>query len=205
MLSTNGRADNWSGGYLHPFTQIDTENDWTKSQHFLGPVTIGATNPVAGALAANALYAGGPIATVNNVATVGPGVPGLVAKVDLTAQAASIGSTLLYAVPASGAGMYRFDCYVVLTQAATTSSTLPQCQILWNDNDTNSSESQNVTLTSGTNTVGLTGLMSTTVNPAGVYEVKASTNVNYAVNGYASTGATPMQYAIHIKLEYLGQ
>jgi hypothetical protein len=27
---------NWSGGNLHPLAQLDTEQDWTKTQHFLG-------------------------------------------------------------------------------------------------------------------------------------------------------------------------
>jgi len=50
------RADNWSGGYLQTIAQTTLEQDWTQPQHFTQPVTIGPTNPVAGALAANTLY-----------------------------------------------------------------------------------------------------------------------------------------------------
>jgi hypothetical protein len=35
---------NWSGGNLHPLGQLDTEQDWTRPQHFAQGVTIGATN-----------------------------------------------------------------------------------------------------------------------------------------------------------------
>jgi hypothetical protein len=35
---------NWSGGNLHPLAQLDTEQDWTRTQHFAQGVTVGATN-----------------------------------------------------------------------------------------------------------------------------------------------------------------
>jgi hypothetical protein len=35
---------NWSGGNLHPLGQLDTEQDWTRAQHFAQGVTVGATN-----------------------------------------------------------------------------------------------------------------------------------------------------------------
>jgi len=50
---------------------------------------------------------GGKISNYNNIATVSNGVPSEYATVDLTTQGAAIGTTTLYAVPASGAGMYR--------------------------------------------------------------------------------------------------
>src|SRR5260370_41262138 len=34
-------ADNWSGGNLHPLAQLDTEQDWTKTQHFMPGVGFG--------------------------------------------------------------------------------------------------------------------------------------------------------------------
>jgi len=38
----------------------------------------------------------------------------------------------------------------------------------------------------------------------GTIQAQAGTAINYSTTGYTSVGATPMQYAIHIKLEYLG-
>jgi len=66
-FTTSAILDNWSGGNLHPLAQLDTEQDWTPPQHFLAPVTIGPTNPVAGALAANTLYA--PLINANVIKT----------------------------------------------------------------------------------------------------------------------------------------
>jgi hypothetical protein len=35
-------------------------------------------------------------------------------------------------------------------------------------------------------------------------QARAGATISYYVNGYLSSGATPMQYSVHIKLEYLG-
>jgi hypothetical protein len=69
--ATAGTVDNWSGGNLHPIAQLDTEQDWTQPQHFISPVTIGPTNPVAGALTANALYVNPIISQTANPASSG--------------------------------------------------------------------------------------------------------------------------------------
>jgi hypothetical protein len=39
MFNNGSSVDNWSGGNLHPIAQLDTEQDWTPPQHFIGPVT----------------------------------------------------------------------------------------------------------------------------------------------------------------------
>ncbi len=45
LISGNVATEkNWSGGNLHPLAQLDTEQDWTKAQHFTQGVTFGATN-----------------------------------------------------------------------------------------------------------------------------------------------------------------
>lgn len=152
--------------------------------------------------------AGSPCAlNKGGAATVANGTPAIVAKADQTAQQANIGSTTLYAVPASGAGMYRVSCYLVVTQAATNTSTLPSCQISFTDNDTSVAGLGPYTIT-GTNTGNSLGASnSIPALPAAesaVLNAKASTNITYDTTGYASNGATPMQYAIHVKLEYLG-
>jgi hypothetical protein len=117
------------------------------------------------------------------------------ATVDLTAQTANVGSTTLYAVPASGAGVYRVSCYVIVTSVGTT-STLPSCVIGWTDKDNSVVQSFTLTPTN-------TGNTTTTFQQATmVLDGKASTNITYSTTGYASTGSA-MQYAIHIKVEAL--
>lgn len=126
-----------------------------------------------------------------------------VAKFDQLNNTASIGTTTLYAVPASGAGTYRVTCFAVITQAATTSSTLPGCSVNWTDQDSSAVIGGNVTTGNTTNTVGT--YTAVIAGPIPGMEVKASTNITFNFSGYASSGATPMAYSVHVKLEYLGQ
>ncbi|MCV9940910.1 hypothetical protein OIU35_31555 [Boseaceae bacterium BT-24-1] len=139
------------------------------------------------------------VGSVGGVATVGLGVAALRAAYNAAAQAADIAATTLFAVPASGAGMYRVSAYAVVTQAATTSSTLPNVGILWTDGDTSVALSA-ATMTP-TNTANAPGAFG---NNDIVIFAAASTNIRFQTSNYASSGATPMQYAIHLKLEYLG-
>jgi hypothetical protein len=147
------------------------------------------------------------IATYNNIATVSNGVPAEYAKVDLTGQTANIGATTLYTVPASGVGMYRVSAYVVETTAASVSSTLPNVQIVYTDNDTNTVVTMDATPIFGAAGIGQTGpLTANTVGTASagviVINAKAGTTIQYQTVNYASTAAG-MAYAIHLKLEVL--
>jgi hypothetical protein len=124
-----------------------------------------------------------------------PSGTGAVASVDLTAQTANIGATTMYAVPGGGAGMYRAVVYAIVTQAATTSSTLPKIQITWTDKDSSTVQTVDATVLNSGNTL-------TTVEGGSVpMSVAASTNVQYTATGLATSGATALQYALHIKLE----
>lgn len=150
----------------------------------------------------------GTISSYNGIATVGNGVPQLVAKVDSTGLTANQAASTVYAVPSSGAGLYRFDCYTVITTAAT-SSTLPTCNAIYTDNETSTVE----TLFSGNG--GATGVPTTnTVGTIGATQgsalvgylllnVKASTNIQYQTQDYASSPANTMAYSVHVRLEYL--
>lgn len=119
-------------------------------------------------------------------------------RTDLTAQAANLTTTNLCTLPSFFAS-YRISCYVVLTQAATTSSTLPACNIVYTDNDTGNVNTVPVTNTSAANVVGTPGGEATTSNE--IVTAKAGTALQVASTGYASSGATPMQYAIHVRTE----
>lgn len=131
------------------------------------------------------------------------------ATVDLTAQGSAIGSTLLYAVPASDGGMYEITYVATVTRAATTSSTLGGStgfQIDYTDLDTSVSK---LTPQQGAPTAGanqsygnITNQGNTTatmISGCIVVYAAASTNINYRI-GYTSSGATSMQYNLHIKI-----
>lgn len=114
-----------------------------------------------------------------------------------TAQAANVNVPGLYAVPASG--LYRVSTFIEVTQAATTSSTMP---------------SVSVNYTTAVGGVAVADLMTATAagnNPVGthlggtaVISAQQGSNIGYTTAGYASVGATPMQYSVHVTLERLG-
>lgn len=140
----------------------------------------------------------------NGVATLGtdgkiPASQTVYASSNAVNQAANIGATTIYAVPAGRGGLYRVSAYGVVTQAATTSSTLPNIGVLWTDNDANVALSaNNMTPTNTANAVGA-------FSPGDqVISVREGTNIQFQTSNYASSGATPMQYAVHLRLEYLG-
>jgi hypothetical protein len=95
--------------------------------------------------------------------------------------------------------MYRVFAYAVVTQAATTSSTLPNLGILWTDSDSSVAlSSSNVTPTNAANALGAFG------NGDIVINAKGGTTIQFQTSNYASSGATGMQYVVRLRLEYLG-
>lgn len=116
-----------------------------------------------------------------------------------TAQTANISATTLLAVGAS-AGLYLITVYLIVSTAASISSTLPDSRIIFTDRD--SSATITVPLTSG-----LTTNTTSTFAQASFYaNAKASTNIQYdvgQVTAYASSG-TAMQFAYRARAVYLG-
>lgn len=153
----------------------------------------------------------GKISKYGNINTVSNGVPSEYATVDATAQSAAITATTLYAVPASGVGMYRISWVAAATTAATTSSTLGGTngfQIVYTDADDSVVKT---TPAPGAPSAGLNQAYSQTnqgnttasqISGVIIVNAKASTNIQYQM-GYTSSGATSMQYNLHIKLEAL--
>ncbi len=121
--------------------------------------------------------------------------------IDSLALGAAVTSTLLYAVPANGAGLYRVLWCAKVTRIATTSSILGGSagfQIGYTDAD------DSVVVTTLANPTGNANGNTTGVQISGVFVInaKASTNVNYQMD-YTSVGATSMQYSLHVRLEKL--
>lgn len=130
------------------------------------------------------------------------GNPNVVTSVDRTALSANIGLTTL--VTPSANGFFLVQCYTVVTRAATTSSTLPQCNLNWNDADSGVGVSSFITGTNSANTVGFTqGGANFISGVPGYISIYAQSGqpIQYWTNGYLTSGATTMQYAIHIRIE----
>jgi hypothetical protein len=149
----------------------------------------------------------GKFSTYNNITTVKNGVASEVASVDSTGLTANVGATTAYAVPASGAGLYRISVSVELTTAASVSSTLPNLQIKFTSADSSTVITIDATPVLGAAGIGQTGAL--TGNTVGLTSVgvivvnaKASTNIQYQTVNYASSLAG-MAYAIHIIIEAL--
>lgn len=124
------------------------------------------------------------------------------AAVDLVTQAAAVGSTLLYAVPATQGGIYKIWFSLKVTRAATTSSTLGALTITYTD--ATDSVAQSVVALAGTQAGAAAttnaGNSTTTVLQGHVtVNAKAGTNINFAI-GYVSSGATSMQYEAHLQV-----
>lgn len=123
---------------------------------------------------------------------------GVVAKADLNAQNSNVGSSTLI-TPAVN-GVFRFSCEEVITQAATTSSTLPQCNLNWTDGDSSVALGNNICATSAGNIVGQQCGPGSNANSF-FFSAKAGLAITWSTTGYASSGATQMLYAVHVRLE----
>lgn len=122
-----------------------------------------------------------------------------VTKIDLTAQSANIGATTILTPGANG--FYRISAYVICTQAASISSTLPTATVSFTDADSSTAQINALTSTSTANTVGQQGAEATGTNDNHWFYAKGGVAISYSTNSYASNGATPMQFALHIRLE----
>jgi hypothetical protein len=115
--------------------------------------------------------------------------------IDLTAQGADIGATA-FLVTAPPAVFMRASCFIVVTTAATTSSTLPACNVTYTD-ETNTAHTVAMTSTSAANTVGTTAAGATT------FYVKSASAIQYSTTGYATSGGTSMNFSVHLRLEQI--
>lgn len=172
-----------------------------------GAVVLAVSPTLTGTAALPIVTMSGKVTNYNGIATVSEGIPAEYATIDLTAQSANLGPSTLYAVPASGQGLYRVSAYVVLTTAGSISSVLPNVQIVYTDPDTNTSITIDATPILGAAGIGQTGaLNANTVGTAAsgviVVSAKLSTTIQYQTVNYASAAAGA-QYALHIKLEAL--
>jgi len=120
-------------------------------------------------------------------------VPVELTPVDLTAQGANIAATNLVAgASVVTNGRFMIKAYIIVTQVATTSSTLPSVVITWTDPD--NSTAQTFTLTPTNTGNALTTFQQATM----IISAKAATAIQYSTTGFTSVGGTAMQYALHL-------
>jgi hypothetical protein len=134
-------------------------------------------------------------ATRYNTATLtGVGLVNEVGELNLVNQSANVVSTTMGAVPA--AGLYRITFYLIVTTAATTSSTLPSFVLDYTDQDNSTAQTLTFVPTTPTGNSLTTQLSGTCiVNVANLAQPLVSTT------GYASSGGTSMKFALRAKLE----
>ena len=203
---TNGSVASVSGG-VHGWVSSATDStnvlDTGISRLGAASVAIGNGNAgdFTGALKLTTLTLQGKVGTYNAIATVSQGVPAEYATVDLTAQSAAIGATTLYAVPATGAGMYRISWSATITTVDGAASVLGGTngfQVVY----TSPTDSVVKTTVPGNSVTSAANTTGTAVGGCEVVYAKASTNIQYKYD-YTSTTPGQMIYELHIKCEAL--
>lgn len=169
-------------------------------------INFNNTTPVAPANGVNVLWQSDSSNPPNISANLPSGVGGasnIVARSVLTVQSAAIAATTIFAIPSSGAGMYRINWVATITQAATTQSILGG-SIGFQAKYTNGNgdvvvKTSNPTVAENAN-ANTTG---TSIGGSLVVYVGASTNLQYLFD-YMSAGGTVMQYDLAIFVEFIG-
>lgn len=121
-----------------------------------------------------------------------------ITSINLTAQGANISATNLLA--SATAGTYLVTIYLVVSRAATSSSTLPDSRIIYTDQDSGATITVPVTSGLTTNT------LSTFAQATFILNAKSTTAIQYdvgQVTPFASVGGTSMQFAYHARAVFL--
>jgi hypothetical protein len=182
------------------FDGATTSNDYVQISsttggdcHDAGAVTAGASQVIGRVLSTNA--SSGTYSIVLLPANSSQ-LPAEVAAADRSGQNANVTNFVAYTAPAQST--YRVTCEVVTTQAATSSSTQPACEVIYNDADT----SQTALLVSF-GTTSTTNVVGNVMTSQAVVNVKSGSTIQFATLGYVSSGATSLVYAVHFRLEQI--
>lgn len=120
--------------------------------------------------------------------------PCVVATAAPALQAANVSLTTFTGMSSAPAGKYKATCQTMITIPASTSSTLPACQVVYTD-PTIGSEGGIPSTESTANSKGAAESSTT------IMDIQASTSIQYQTVGYASSSATAMQYKVIFELE----
>src|SRR5271157_611557 len=102
-----------------------------------------------------------------------------VSSIDLLAQGANISATDLVAAGAVVAGLYRVTVFIIVTRAATSSSTMPKVTITWTDKDNSTPQTFDVTASNAGN------LLTTFAQGSLILDAKTAVAVQYATASFA--------------------
>jgi hypothetical protein len=131
------------------------------------------------------------------------------AKIDLTAQVATITNANLLAAGSVQTGMYQLSGWIKKTTIATTSSTTGPLTITFTDGTDSTSLTPTLALLTSAGAIATTNANNVTtvtgVNTIVPFTFFAKTGVaiTYTLT-YASSGATAMQFELHMRLDFLG-
>ena len=153
---------------------------------FAAPGTIGSGTPGPAEFTTITKY--------NGQNTVNHGIPYEVASAVTTQQTANYPSTSIFSPSVSG--LFRLSVYVVVTRAATSTSTLPALSVSFTDQLTSVAVTIPITTTQSGNAIG-----STLAFGSIMCDALSSATINISTASYASSGATTMGYEILYNLE----
>ena len=139
------------------------------------------------------------LGTFGGAPTASHGVPVEVFHTDFIAQQAALSNQLVYTVPASRAGFFRINWMAKVTQVASSTSVLgggAAFQVTYTDGFDGTSLT-----TPSTAFTGNSGNALTTQGSGGVLIYAAAGSPINVSFGYTSSGGTPMQYMLHVRIE----
>lgn len=184
-------------------TGVAGRRGFVTMQPSAGFVGIGTTTPTDTFSVAEKLIvnSSGVVTKYNNVAkdTNHTGTPFTIASATATAQAADVVATTL--VTSAAAGRYRLSCYVAVTQQATTTAVVPECNLICTD--PTDSVVKTIKVTAAITGVAANPTTAVAHSGTGICDAKAATNVQYSTSNYASVGGTAMQFKTYAVLEAL--
>jgi hypothetical protein len=170
-----------------PITMQPPPNGTVPTNILTGNNIFSGNNSFTGTVTLGPLIFSGLLTSYNGISTVANGIPSIYAQANTTGLTAAVSTTTLYAVPSTGAGIYRLSASLITTATGTGNV---NATITYNNGTATN------TLTGSTVSLAVSGAEAT--NEFRFYAA-ASQNISYATT-YTTTGT----YAIRLRLEYLG-
>ena len=159
--------------------------------------TYSVSTAVPNGTTATTQAAGDNSTKVATTAYVDSKLPQVIGVVNLTAQGANISATTITNASSVAAGVYQASCTVSVTRAATSSSNLPSCYIQC----VNASDGVTKTFFSPWNGQSNAGNSTAIANSyVTSCNAQAGSAIKYMTIGWASSGATSMQYDLNLVL-----
>jgi hypothetical protein len=164
-----------------------------------GAPSFSSTPTVTSLTTTGVIMVGTLISSYNGIATVANGVPAIYGAINLIGQTGNTSPTPL--VASASAGLWLITVYTIVSQAATISSTLPDTEVIYTDQDSGATITVPLTASSSVNTTSTFAQATFVVNATAASAIQIAIGQN---TPYASSGATPMQFSYRARAEFLG-